>query len=179
MNPETLELLKYPTGKFKAPETYSPQSRKDCIQQLKILPGHLRQVTYNMTDIQLDLPYRQEGWTSRKIVHHLADSHINSFSRFKFALTEDYPTIKPYDEAAWAEGSDADLPIEVSLSILDGVHARIVNLLENMSEADFQKTLSHPEWKNDLSLDKMTALYAWHGHHHMTQIIRLKERQGW
>lgn len=179
MNPNTLELLKYPIGRFSAPKTYSTQSRKDCIQKLRILPGLLRQVTYNLTDTQLDLPYRAEGWTSRKIVHHLADSHINSFTRFKLALTEDNPMIKPYDEAAWEECSDADLAIEVSLSILDGIHIKLVHLLEHMSEADFQKTLAHPDWKNDLSLDKMTALYAWHGHHHMNQIVQLKKRQGW
>lgn len=179
MNSETLEQLRYPTGRFTPPENYTSQSRKACIQKLNDLPGLLRQTTYNLTVKQLDLPYREEGWTSRQIVHHLADSHINSFTRFKLALTEDNPTIKPYDEGAWAEGSDASMAIEYSLSILDGVHPRLVNLLENMSESDFNRTLSHPDWKNDLSLDKMTALYAWHGHHHMTQIIKLKERQGW
>jgi len=179
MNPETLEQLRYPTGKFKRPETYTPASRQECIHKLTILPGQLRQVIYNLTDKQLDLPYREDGWSSRQIVHHLADSHINSFTRFKLAMTEDNPTIKSYDQEAWASGSDAKLPLDASLSILDGVHVRLVHLLKNMSEADYNRTLAHPDWKNDLSLDMMAALYAWHGHHHMTQIIQLKERQGW
>lgn len=179
MDSEKLEGLRYPTGRFTPPETYSPETRKTYITALKVLPGQLRQVTYNLTEKQLDLPYREEGWSSRQIVHHLADSHINSFSRFKFAMTEDNPTIKSYDQEAWVKGSDAKLPIDASLSILEGIHLRLVHLLENMSDADFKRTLGHPEWKEDLTLDKMTALYAWHGNHHLTQIAKLKERQGW
>lgn len=179
MEKEALEKLKYPTGKFMASKSYDAAYLAGCIDKLRELPNSLREVSNGLTDVQLDTPYREGGWSPRQIIHHLADSHINSFTRFKLALTEDDPTIKPYDQDAWAEGSDAKLPISVSLSILDGVHARLVNVLENMSAEDFKTTFLHPEYPEKLNLEWMTGLYAWHGHHHMAQIKALKEREGW
>jgi len=119
------------------------------------------------------------GWTSRQIIHHLADSHMNSFIRFKLALNEDNPTIKPYNQDAWANNQDSKSPINSSLAILDGVHQRLVDVLTHMSEADYNRTLHHPEMSRELTLDFMAGLYAWHSKHHAMQIVQLKERQGW
>ncbi len=179
MNDQDLNALRYPTGKFQKPDTYTADLRNKYVQRLRELPGLLRQTTHNLTKEQLDTPYRTEGWTTRQIVHHLADSHINSFARFKLALTEDHPTIKTYDQDKWAQGSDAQLGIDASLDILTGVHKRLTHLTENMSEAEWNRKLHHPEMKADLTLNDMGALYAWHGRHHLTQIIDLKKRMGW
>lgn len=179
MDKTTLEKLKYPVGNFSVPETYTSELRQANIDSLKMLPGKLAEVCAGMREEQLDLPYREEGWSSRQIVHHLADSHMNSFIRFKLALTEDNPRIKAYDQDSWAKGSDAQLPIKHSLDILSGVHARLVNVIEQMKPSDYSRTLFHPEWDKNLSLDFMGALYGWHSQHHLTQIIELKKRQNW
>lgn len=179
MDNTALEKLRYPTGKFVVPEKYTDETRKASISALSSLPSQLAEVTAAMTDEQLDQPYREGAWCSRQIIHHLADSHMNSFIRFKLALTEDNPKIKAYDQDSWAKGIDHKLPIKYSLDILSGVHARLVNLMENMSSEDFGKTLYHPEYDKNLSLDFMGALYGWHSKHHLTQIVELKERQGW
>lgn len=179
MDKDTLEKLRYPIGKFIVPENYTTETRQESIAALKALPAQLAETTSNMSEEQLDVPYREGAWCSRQIVHHLADSHMNSFIRFKLALTEDNPKIKAYDQDSWAKGTDAKLPIKYSLDILSGVHARLVNVMENMSSEDFGKTLYHPEYDKNLSLDFMGALYGWHCKHHHTQIIELKERQGW
>lgn len=179
MNEKELSELRYPTGKFQKPESYTSDLRTTYVQRFKELPGLLRQATHNLTVEQLDTPYRAEGWTTRQIVHHLADSHINSFARFKHTLTEDHPTIKTYDQDKWVQGSDAQLGIESSLDILTGVHKRLSHMTGNMSEAEWNRQLHHPEMKADLSLNDMAALYSWHGHHHLAQIIELKRRKGW
>jgi len=180
MDNAALDKLRYPIGKFTPPVDYTPASRTKAIGRLKELPYLLRQTSYNLTDDQLDKPYRAGGWTSRQIIHHLADSHINSFTRFKLSLTEDCPTIKAYDQQAWVKGSDASLPISSSLNILDGVHQRLVNVLENMTHEDFKRTFRHPEQGDKkLGLDWMLSLYAWHGHHHLHQIKELKTREKW
>lgn len=179
MNPQEVELLKYPVGKFVVPESYSDASRVKNLQAIKDLPAKLRAATSDLSNDQLDVPYRVGGWCTRQIVHHLADSHMNSFIRFKLAMTEDNPTIKPYDQDAWAKGPDASLPIEHSLAILDGVHARLAHVMENMSSEDYSRTLYHPEWEKDLPLDMMGALYGWHSVHHVSQITELRKRKGW
>lgn len=179
MEKPTLDQLRFPTGKFEQPSEYTPEFRAICINKLRELPNLLKQASYSLTEKQLDTPYREGGWSPRQIIHHLADSHINSFTRFKLSLTENNPSIKPYDQDAWANGSDAKLPISVSLNILDGVHQRLVNVLENMSPADFKKTFHHPEYKKDFELDWMVGLYGWHGHHHLQQIRHMKERNSW
>jgi len=173
------EQLRYPTGRFVKPVEYTAETKANCLRKLKALPGKLRQATYNLNEQQLDTAYRKDGWSTREIVHHLADSHMNSLVRFKLALTEDVPTIKPYDQASWVQGPDARLPISTSLSILDGVHARLSHLIEHMTEEDHARKLYHPEMEKQLELRHMMAIYAWHGHHHLTQITELKQRQGW
>lgn len=179
MTEQELHDLKYPVGKFTEPENYTDSSRASDLEAIRNLPTKLREAVEGLDDTMLDVPYRVGAWCTRQIVHHLADSHMNSFIRFKLALTEDNPTIKPYDQDAWAKGTDAKLPIEHSLAILDGVHARLANVMENMSAEDYSRTLHHPEWERDLPLDMMGALYGWHSVHHLTQITELRKRRGW
>ena len=143
-------------------------------------PDDMRSAVAGLTPDQLDTPYRPEGWTVRQVVHHVPDSHLNAYTRFKLALTEDTPTIKPYDEARWAELSDShDTPIETSLTLLRALHDRWVRLLRAMKADDFLRRLNHPEWEAPLSLDAMLALYAWHGPHHVGHITSLRRRMGW
>lgn len=143
-------------------------------------PDDFRAAASGLSDAQLDTPYRPEGWTVRQLVHHVPDSHMNAYVRFKLALTEDVPTIKPYDEAEWAKLSDVrDTPIETSLTLLSTLHDRWVRLLRAMAPDDFGRKLNHPEWDAPLSLDAMLALYAWHGPHHTAHITSLRQRMGW
>jgi hypothetical protein len=149
------------------------------LDTLRMLPERLRAAVGGLSDPQLDTPYRPEGWTVRQVVHHVADSHANCYIRFKLALTEDWPTIKPYDEVAWANLSDSRrLPVEVSLAMLEALHGRWVGLLEAMSEEDFHKGYVHPE-QGRQNLAKALALYDWHSRHHTSHITSLRARQGW
>jgi hypothetical protein len=149
------------------------------LQTLRMLPERLRAAVSGLNDPQLDTPYRPEGWTLRQVVHHVADSHANCYIRFKLALTEDWPTIKPYDEVAWANLSDSRrLPVEVSLAMLEALHGRWVGLLEAMTEEDFDKGYVHPE-QGRQNLAKVLALYDWHSRHHTSHITSLRARQGW
>jgi hypothetical protein len=149
------------------------------LETLRMLPERLRAAVGGLSDPQLDTPYRPEGWTLRQVVHHVADSHANCYIRFKLALTEDWPTIKPYDEVAWANLSDSRrLPVEVSLAMLEALHGRWVALLETMSEEDFHKGYLHPE-QGRQNLAKALALYDWHSRHHTSHITSLRARQGW
>jgi hypothetical protein len=168
--------LKFPIGKF---DVAAFGSREENIATLAELPARLREAVEGLSDGQLDTPYRPEGWTLRQTVHHIADSHINTLCRFKLALTEDEPpTIRPYYEERWAELPDSKLPISVSLGIIEGVHARLVEVLRNMSEQDFQKEFVHPETGN-WTLEKALALYAWHSKHHTAHITATRNRDGW
>lgn len=174
-----LEALRYPIGPFRAPGSSTPAIRSAQIQTLRQLPESLRAAARGLGDAQLDTPYREGGWTVRQVVHHIADSHMNSYVRFKLALTEDGPMVKPYDEAAWAELPDSrGLPIEPSLAIIDGLHARFVALLESMSEGQFQRSFNHPE-RGRMTLAANLALYDWHSRHHTAHITGLRARQGW
>ena len=137
--------LRYPIGRFTPPAASDSAQRSAHIETLRTLPERLRAAVHGLSEAQIDTPYREGGWTVRQLVHHVFDSHANSYVRFKLALTEDWPTIKPYDEAAWAELADSRMPVEVSLSLLDGLHERWVMLLESMSEADFAEGHVHPE----------------------------------
>ena len=149
------------------------------LETLRMLPERLRAAVGGLSDPQLDTPYRPEGWTLRQVVHHVADSHANCYIRFKLALTEDWPTVKPYDEVAWANLSDSRrLPVEVSLAMLEALHGRWVGLLEAMSEEDFHKGYVHPE-QGRQNLAKALALYDWHSRHHTSHITSLRARQGW
>jgi hypothetical protein len=173
-----LEDLRFPVGRFSPQPSSTPEIRAAHIQTLRILPEHLREAVSGLTDSQLDTPYREGGWTVRQLVHHLPDSHSNSYIRFKLALTEDWPTIKPYDEAAWAKLADSFLPVDVSLSLLAALHGRWVALLESMSEEDFRKGYNHPE-QGRQTLANVLALYDWHSRHHTAHITNLRTRLGW
>lgn len=142
-------------------------------------PAHLRKALGGLTEEQLDTPYREGGWTVRQVAHHVPDSHLNAYTRFKLALTEEQPTIKPYDETAWAALSDSrDTPVEISLALLESLHDRWTRLLRAMSADDFRRTLNHPD-SGVMSLDALLSLYAWHGRHHVAHITTLRERMGW
>lgn len=173
--------LRFPTGKFARPTTaLSSAERVLMIDAIARTPAAMRAAVAGLDEKQLDTPYRPGGWTVRQVVHHVADSHINAYCRFKLGLTEDVPTIKPYDEAKWAELDDGKSRLVAeSLTLLESLHARWVYLLQRMQPSDFARTLSHPEWDAPLSLDVMLALYAWHGKHHVAHITELRKREEW
>jgi hypothetical protein len=149
------------------------------MDEIEQAPARLRAVVAGLSDAQLDTPYRPVGWTVRQVVHHVPDSHLNSYVRFRLALTEKEPTIKPYDESRWAELTDArTAPIEISLALLESLHARWTLLLHSLKPEDFSREFRHPEL-GTVSLDKNLALYAWHGRHHVAHIASLRERMGW
>lgn len=180
MTEQQLEQLRYPIGRFVFPETTDQSTLQQWINDIDALPHLLNAVTKDLTENQLDTPYRPEGWTIRQVVHHLADSHINSHVRYRLALTEDNPSILPYLEAQWALLEDAKhSPIEPSLMLLEGLHQRWVVLMNSMSADDFQRTFYHPGRGRTLTLSMNTGLYAWHGKHHVAHITRLRERYGW
>ena len=166
---------RYPIGKF---DPDAAGARDESIRAIKDLPANLAAAVKGLDDGQLDTPYRDGGWTVRQTVHHVADSHINSLCRFKLALTEDNPTIRPYYEDRWAELSDSAMPVDVSLKIIEGVHSRWAALLDSMSDEDFSRRLQHPE-SGEWTLEKMLAMYAWHSRHHTAHITRLRERNNW
>jgi uncharacterized damage-inducible protein DinB len=174
-----LDDLRYPIGRFSPPASSIPGIRAAHIQTLRMLPERLHAAVRGLNDAQLDTPYREGGWTVRQLIHHVADSHANSYVRFKLALTEDWPTIKGYDEAAWAELADSRLlPIDVSLKWIEALHARWVALLESLSPEDFRKGFVHPELGRQ-NLATSLALYEWHSRHHTAHITALRARQGW
>jgi uncharacterized damage-inducible protein DinB len=172
------EDLRYPVGEFDKNTELSPEKRAEFIGIIRDLPGKLAEAVKGLDESQLDTPYRPEGWTLRQTIHHVADSHINSICRFKLALTEENPTIRPYFEDRWAELADSKLPIDVSLQIIEGVHRRWSVLLESLTDADFQKPLIHPD-SGAWTIEQFLALYAWHSRHHTAHITRLRERNGW
>ena len=174
-----MEDLRYPIGKFRFPESVGAADLAGFLNQIADAPARLRAAVAGLNDAQLDTPYRPGGWTVRQVVHHVPDSHMNSYTRFRLALTEDSPTIKPYDEARWAELADARLPVEPSLTLLESLHARWVPLLRSLSAADWKRTFRHPEHESLISLENNAALYAWHGRHHVAHITSLRERMKW
>jgi hypothetical protein len=171
-----LEALKYPIGKFTIPQTLDAEAIQQAVQQIADLPKELFQAASSLTPAQLDGPYRPGGWTVRQLLHHCADSHENAFFRFKHALTEENPSIKPYDEGAWANLPDATLPAELALDMLRLVHAKWVHLLQHMTPADFARTYYHPEKQRAQTLAEVTLMYAWHGKHHLAHITGLIQR---
>ncbi len=172
------EDLSFPIGKYGKDSEITPEQRKQFISEIAELPSVLREAVNNLSNEQIDLPYRPEGWTVRQVVHHVGDSHMNSFIRFKLALTEDNPTIRPYAEDLWAETAEYKMPLEVSLNLIDSIHRRWTTLLESMSDEDFTRTLNHPE-TGGWTLENQLGLYAWHGKHHAAHIDNLKKRNGW
>ena len=171
--------LRYPVGKFQFPDAVSAEERKRYITEIAEAPAKLRSAVGGLSDQQLDTPYRPGGWTVRQVVHHVPDSHLNSYVRFRLALTEEEPTIKAYFEDRWAELPDArTAPVEISLRLLECLHARWVGLLRSLDEAQWKRTFRHPEL-GLISLEKNAALYAWHGRHHVAHIAKLRERMNW
>jgi hypothetical protein len=170
--------LRYPIGQFERPGTVTAEQRTAWIEDIAATPARLGDSVSGLTDQQLDTPYRPGGWTLRQVVHHVADSHMNSFIRFRLALTEDEPTVKPYDEKKWAELPDSVMPVDLSLQIVEALHRRWVVLLRGMSDADFSRTFRHPEM-GLFRLDVNLALYSWHGKHHVAHIANLRKTMGW
>lgn len=170
---------RFPTGKFQFDPAVSADTRRAAIAAIRDAPAALRAAVRGLDDTRLNTPYRDGGWTVRQVVHHVPESHMNAFTRFKLALTEDNPTIKPYNENAWANlGDVARAPVETSLTLLEALHSRWVTLLEVMTPQDFLRPLVHPDM-GPLTLDFMLQLYAWHGRHHAAHITELRSREGW
>ena len=170
--------FRYPIGEFSPPNTVLQDQVDDWIGDIAALPRDLRRTVSTLSDAQLDTPYRPGGWTVRQVVHHLPDSHMNSLIRFKWALTEDRPTIKAYDEKGWAMLPDSRAPIAGSLDLLDALHGRWLSLLRGLSRAQLQREFVHPE-SGPATLAVTVGSYAWHGRHHLAHIERLIEREGW
>jgi hypothetical protein len=170
---------RYPIGKFDGKGALTTAERQQCISDIEKTPANFRAAVRGLSDQQLDTPYREGGWTVRQLVHHVPDSHLNSYVRFKLALTEDEPTIKPYDEKLWAQLPDSrDTPIEISLALLENLHRRWVILLRSMKPADFSRKFCHPE-HGPVTLDWTLGLYGWHGRHHSAHVTSLRGRMGW
>ena len=174
-----MEDLRFPVGRHQRPASLTPQQRRERDRRRIATPSRLARRGSRTHEPQLDTPYRPDGWSVRQVVHHVPDSHMNAFIRFKLALTEDTPTIKPYNEAEWAKLEDArTTPIETSLTLLECVHDRWVRVINAMSDDDFSRKLNHPE-NGVMSLDQVLALYEWHGRHHVAHITGLRDRNGW
>lgn len=170
---------RYPLGRFVPVDDLSPEARAGALAAVASLPTEVAAAVAGLSDEQLDTPYRPGGWTVRQVVHHLADSHLNAYIRFRLALTEDEPTIKPYDENRWAELPDARSgPVDLSLALLAAVHGRWTALLAALSPADFARVYVHPD-DGRRTLDRTLALYAWHGRHHGAHVAGLRQRMGW
>jgi len=174
-----LDKLKFPIGPFILPEQISSEMKLDYINQLESFPSRLKLAIQNLSNEQLDTPYRPDGWTLRQVIHHCADSHMNCFIRFKLALTENNPTIKPYQEDLWANLSDNKLPIESSVLILEGVHIRWNDVLRNMKDSQWKMTFFHPQSGKTLNLEQASAMYSWHCNHHLGHILELKKSKNW
>ena len=172
--------LRYPIGRFTAPAVITPSDLVQAIDDIATLPAQLRHAVQDWTEDQLDTPYRPDGWTVKQLVHHIADSHINAYCRFKLALTEDNPTIKTYEEKLWAELSDTrNLPVNISTTLLFALHARWVEILKAVSDDDWNRPLFHPGQQKEIRLWDLLGIYAWHGKHHVAHINRLRENRNW
>ncbi|HEY0030127.1 MAG TPA: putative metal-dependent hydrolase [Bacteroidia bacterium] len=170
-----MENLKYPIGKFEYGKSYTASDNQAHILIIEKYPQELKELVSQLTPSQFENTYRPDGWTARQIIHHLADSHLNAYIRLKLSLTEDSPTIKPYNQDFWANLPDAKrAPVEVSLNLLDAVHQRWTYLLKTLPDSDFQRTYIHPEYQREFKLDEMLALYAWHGKQHYEHLKLIK-----
>ena len=171
--------LSYPIGRFTPDPSPTPETRARHIGEIAALPARMRKAVAGLTEEQLSTPYREGGWTLRQVVHHVPDSHVNAYIRCKLALTEEIPTIKPYDQSAWANLQDSALtPVDVSLSFLEAIHSRWVTLLRALKAEDFKRQFKHPETGMQ-TIESTVALYAWHSNHHLAHITGLRERRGW
>jgi len=169
---------RYPIGKFSYAGPLTTEQKKQFLDDIEQTPAKLRAAVRGLSETQLDTPYRDGGWTVRQVVHHVPDSHMNSYIRFKLALTEDGPAIKPYFEDRWAKLPDSKAPLENSLVLLESLHHRWTLLLRSLSEADWSRTFTHPEL-GPMTLGKNLALYSWHGRHHVAHITSLRQKMGW
>src|SRR5919204_3589881 len=174
----TRQDLRYRGGDFRPPSSITPAMRADAIEAIAALPGKMRAAVSGLSELQLDTPYRPGGWTVRQVVHHVPDSHINAYTRLKLAITENNPTIKPYDQDAFAQLPDQRMPIDVSLSLLDALHARWTTVLRALTPDQFARPMFHPEI-GPITVDYLVQLYSWHSRHHVAHIMRLREREGW
>jgi hypothetical protein len=171
--------LRFPIGDFRAPATTTEAERVALIEQIEAVPARFREAVHGLGHEQLETSYRPGGWTVRQVVHHVPDSHLNAYVRFRLALTEDEPTIKPYQEDRWAELSDArSAPLELSLDLLDALHRRWTRLLRSLAPSDWKRSFRHPEL-GLMTLERTLALYAWHGRHHVAHVTSLRDRMGW
>jgi hypothetical protein len=179
IRPRDIPDLRYPIGKFAFPDQVTTQERDKFVEQIAEAPAQMKAAVAGLSDEQLDTPYRPGGWTVRQVAHHVPDSHLNSYIRFRWALTEDAPAIKAYHEDRWAELSDArTAPVETSLVLLESLHGRWINLLGSLTDDEWKRTFRHPEL-GPVSLEKSAALYAWHGQHHVAHIRNLRDRMRW
>ncbi len=177
---DSMEHLKYPIGRYQKPDAATPELTEGWMKILEVLPSWMDACIENLDEKQLQVPYRDGGWTIQQVVHHVADSHMNAYIRLKLALTEDNPTVKPYDENAWAALQDVQLvPVNISVTMLHTMHRRMVVLLRNMKPEDWERTYFHPEHKRNIPLWEMVALYAWHSRHHTEHIRQLRARMNW
>ena len=174
-----MEDLKYPVGRFEAAAEVPHSARAALIDSVGSTPARLRAAVSGLDDAQLDTPYRDGGWTVRQVVHHVADSHLNAYTRFRLAITEDEPTIRPYNEKLWADLDDAaGAPVEISLVLLDALHVRLDLLLRTFTASDYERKLLHPE-NGPMTIGSLLRMYEWHGRHHVAHITRLRERMHW
>jgi DinB superfamily len=173
------EDIRFPKGKF-LPQPFSQKQKELWLLDIKFLPSELELAIQNLDEYQLQTPYREDGWTVHQLVHHIADSHINAYLRIKLGLTEDNPTIKPYDQDAWALLNDTKrLPINISLTLLSALHQRIFAMLKDLGEDEWERTVFHPEHKRKISIWELLGMYAWHGKHHLAHRTNLRDKMGW
>ena len=173
------DQLRYPIGKFSAKESYTEEELKIIIDRIEVLPEKIVSAVKPLSVTQLDTPYREGGWTVRQVLHHLSDSHLNAYVRFKWTLTEETPTIKAYDEKLWAETPETKSDPALSLNLLKALHAKWVSLLQVLPKEDLKKQFLHPQTNKHVRIDNLMGMYAWHGEHHLAHITSLKERKGW
>jgi hypothetical protein len=174
-----MEDLKYPIGKY-VPQPFSDKQLQEWVRDIQFLPQDLENSILNLDEAQINTPYRPEGWTVKQLIHHVADSHMNAYIRFKLGLTENNPTIKPYDEALWAEMSDTkNLPVNLSLTLLHALHTRWVEVIKNIKGDEWNRTIFHPEAKKEMTIWYLLGSYAWHSKHHTAHLTRLRERMNW
>lgn len=171
--------LRYPIGHYE-PQPFSVKQKTEWLNDIKFLPQAIENAILNLNEDQLHTPYREGGWTVHQVVHHVADSHLNAYCRFKLGMTENKPIIRPYDEKLWADLSDVkNLPVNVSVTLLYSLHTRLYELLKNMSDTDWDRTVFHPEHKKEFTLWHLLGMYVWHGKHHVAHITSLRERHAW
>ena len=171
--------LRFPIGPAPSRMTLTPEERRAMIEEIAATPSRMRKAVVDLDDKQLDTPYREDGWTVRQVVHHVPDSHLNAYTRLKLALTEDEPTIRPYDEASWARLGDSETThIATSLALLEALHERWLHVFRCLEDGDYARKFRHPE-HGVVTIDWLVAMYAWHGRHHVAHITSLRERMGW